>query len=224
VVDPVIDPSYLDLTSWSRRAAFEHFRGFEQPFFGVCTRLDVAPLKAAAAATGIGSLALAYHFVALRLANLHGPFRYRLEDPGQRVRVHTVVHGSTTVLRADDSFGFAHLHHTVSWADFCAQAAPALRAAAQPQAPFDAEPAATDLVYFTTLPWVHFSSFEHAQRMGDKADSVPRIAFGRLLADGPQLWLPLAVHVHHALMDGLHAGRFVQDFEAAVADPAAMLG
>lgn len=61
MVAPVIDRSCLDLASWSRRAASRHFRGFEQPFFGVYTRCDVAPLKAAAAATGIGSLALVYH-------------------------------------------------------------------------------------------------------------------------------------------------------------------
>lgn len=88
----------------------------------------------------------------------------------------------------------------------------------------DGEPAATDLISLTTLPWVHFSSFEHSLRTGDKADSVPPIAFGRLLADGAKLWRPLSVHVHHALMAGLHLGRYVQDFEAAAADRIALLG
>jgi len=31
--------------------------------------------------------------------------------------------------------------------------------------------------------------------------------------------MPLSVEVHHALMDGLHVGRFVQGFEAAMLDP-----
>jgi len=154
----------------------------------------------------------------------HGPFRYTLEDRARLVRVHAAIHRSSAVLRVDDSFSFTHLHHTVSWADFCAQAAWALRAAAQPQPAFDGEPAATDLISLTTLPWVHFSSFEHSLRTGDKADSVPPIAFGRLLADGGKLWRPLSVHVHHALMDGLHLARYVQDFEAAAADRVALLG
>jgi chloramphenicol O-acetyltransferase type A len=35
--------------------------------------------------------------------------------------------------------------------------------------------------------------------------------------------MPLSVEVHHALMDGLHVGQFVQGFEAALADPMAWL-
>ena len=71
--------TYLDTSRWPRRDAFEYFRGFDKPYFNVCTRLDVAPLKAALAARGGGSLMLAYYFIALRLANEQEPFRLRLE-------------------------------------------------------------------------------------------------------------------------------------------------
>src|SRR5688572_26068950 len=101
---------YLDTDSWPRRAAFEFFRGFDKPYFNVCVRLDVAGLKAAVAERGVGSFMLAYHFIALKLANQQQPFRLRLE--GGRVRIHDVVHGGATVLRDDDSFGFAYLTYT----------------------------------------------------------------------------------------------------------------
>ena len=74
------------------------------------------------------------------------------------------------------------------------------------------------LVHFTTLPWVHFTSFEHARNWG-REDSIPKVAFGRIDADGTRQWLPMAVEAHHALMDGLEVGRFVQGFEAAMRDP-----
>ena len=35
--------------------------------------------------------------------------------------------------------------------------------------------------------------------------------------------MPLSVEVHHALMDGLHVGRFVEGFEAALQEPQAWL-
>ncbi|HPW30524.1 MAG TPA: CatA-like O-acetyltransferase, partial [Rhodoferax sp.] len=98
-----MDPRYLDLDTWPRRSAFEFFRGFDIPSFNICTRVDVARLKQAVKASGVGGLSLAYHFLAIRLANDITPFRYRLE--GERVRVHPEVHGSTTVLRDDESFG-----------------------------------------------------------------------------------------------------------------------
>jgi chloramphenicol O-acetyltransferase type A len=214
----------LDTATWSRREAFEHFRGFEQPFFNVCTRVDVAPLIAAVRAGGIGSLALAYHFLALRLVNAQAAFRLRLAASPNGVGVvrHATVHGSATVLRDDSSFGFAHLEHVAGWPQFAHDAAASMAATRLRQEVFNPRPGDTAVAYFTTLPWVHFSSFAHARRR-DPLDSIPRFAFGRIDADGARLWMPVSVEVHHALMDGLHVGQWVQAFEAALAEPAPWL-
>lgn len=206
---------FLNTHTWARREAFEYFRGFDKPYFGACVRLDAAPLKAAAVARG-ASFTLASHFIALRLANLHAPFRYRLE--GGRVRIHAAVHGSTTVLRDDESFGFATLQHTPHFAAFCAQGGAAMAAVRSGQRPFEPDVDDPALVHFTTLPWLHFTSFSHARNWG-REDAVPKIAFGRLQPEGERLWLPFSVEVHHALMDGLHLGRYVQDVEAAMRQP-----
>ncbi len=213
-------PAHLDLSTWPRRDAFEFFRRFDKPYFNVCTRVDVALLKQAVADRRVGSLALAYHFIALRLANALAPFRYRLD--GERVRVHPVVHGSTTVLREDDSFGFADLDHDEDFAAFAERAAAAIAATRAGRLPFEPKPDDTARIHFTTLPWMHFTSFSHARNWG-REDSVPKLAFGRIDADGARAWMPLSVEVHHALMDGLHVGQFVQGFEAALVDPAPWL-
>lgn len=212
---------YLDTRSWVRRSTFEFFRDFDKPYFNACVRLDVAPLLALAAARKCEgrpfSLMLAYHHLALVLMNANEPFRYRLE--GGRVRVHERVHGSTTVLREDGSIGFAPLHSADDFASFVAGAGPELAAAQRGGQPLDPGPAGdTAVVHFTTLPWLHFTSFSHA-RNWKREDSVPKIAFGRIDADGRRRWLPFAVEVHHALMDGLHVGRLVQAFEAALLEP-----
>jgi chloramphenicol O-acetyltransferase type A len=214
--------AYLDTTAWARRDAFEFFRSFDKPYFNVCVRLDVARLKAALQARDGGGLSLACYFIALRLANVHQPFRLRLENG--RVRVHEVVHGSTTVLREDgDSFFFAEFDHTSDFEAFAAQAGAAIGAARTMRASFEPKPDDVARVYFTTLPWLHFTSFSHA-RNWQREDSIPRFAFGRAQAEGGQLWMPMSVEVHHALMDGVHVGRYVQDFEAALRAPETWLG
>jgi chloramphenicol O-acetyltransferase type A len=213
-------PHYIDISQWPRRDAFEYFRAFDKPYFNVCTRLDVTALKHALATTGVGSLSLAYHFIALRLANEQEPFRLRLENG--RVRIHDVVHGGTTVLRDDDSFGFAYLDHSRSFAAFLTQASAAIEAAKSRLSAFEPRVAVTNVVHFTTLPWLHFSSFSHARNWG-REDSVPKVSFGRIDKEEqgaePRWWLPISVEVHHALMDGLHVGRYVQAFEQALNDP-----
>lgn len=213
---------HLDTTTWSRRDAFEYFRGFDKPFFNVCVKLDVAPLKAALAASGRSGLSLACYFIALRLANLHEPFRLRL-DAG-RVRVHETVDGSTTVLREDgESFGFADFEHRADFDGFVERATLAIEAARRGQGTFEPKPGDVARIHFTTLPWLHFTSFSHARQWGGE-DSVPKLAFGRADADGTRLWMPMSVEVHHALMDGVHVGRYVQAFEAVLRDPGPWLG
>ena len=222
---------YLNTDTWARRGAFEYFRAFDKPYFSVCVRLDVAPLRAALTArqaawqtaqqatlpaTTAGGLMLACYHLALCVANAQQPFRLRLE--GGKVRIHEVVHGSTTVLRADESFGFAYLQHAASYTQFARQAALQIDAEREGPAAFEPRLEETALLHLTTLPWLHFSSFSHARNWG-REDSVPKLAFGRISAEGPHQWLPLSVEVHHALVDGLHVGRYVQVLEAALQDP-----
>lgn len=209
-------PQFLDLNAWPRRPAFDFFRTFYIPWFNICTRVDVSRLKQVVQTSGVGSIWLAYHFIAIRLANDIAPFRYRLE--GERVRIHDEVHGSTTVLRGDESFGFATLEHQRDYATFAAQAAAALELARQPGAAFEPTKHETAAVHMTTLPWMHFSSYSNVRQRGPH-ESIPKIAFGRIDAEGERLWMPLSVEVHHALMDGLHVGRFIEGFEAALRSP-----
>ena len=207
---------FVDLAHWSRRDAFDYFRHFDKPYFNLCARVDAAPLKAAVKTLGIGSFSLAYHHLALRLANAIEPFRYRLR--GDQVLILDALSGGATVLRDDESFGFAYLPPEPDYARFVAAAQPAIAAARRREAGFEPRLDDDALVHFTTLPWVHFSSFSHARNWG-REDAVPKISFGRAEADGARLWLPVSVEVHHALMDGLHVGRYFQQMEAAMADP-----
>lgn len=216
------EPRYLDLATWPRRESFEYFRHYDKPYFNVCTRVDVAPLRQALTEAGspCGTMLACYHLV-LQLARRIEPLRYRIEDG--RVRVHEVVHASSTVLREDQSLGFALLHHHEDLAAFARQAQAAIEAVRTGRVPFEPLDASTAVVHLTTLPWIHFTSFSHARNWG-REDAIPKFAFGRFEPDGARLWMPLSVEVHHALMDGLHVGQFVQACEAALREPRAWVG
>jgi chloramphenicol O-acetyltransferase type A len=75
-----------------------------------------------------------------------------------------------------------------------------------------------DVIYHTSLPWVSFTSFAHARNKG-RGESIPRIVFGKFSREGDRLLMPFSVEVHHALMDGLHVGRYLSRMEEGLADP-----
>jgi len=212
-------PYSLDLNSWHRRELFEFFRGYANPYFNICTRLDVTKLMELLRARPGVSVSLAYHYFALRIANEIEPFHYRLKD--DEVIVHDVINGGTTVLLPSETFTYAYFNYQEDFNQFVIEAAEAINkvraeGALKPTMRYD-------LIYFTTLPWISFTSFAHARTPG-RGESIPRIAFGKFFKEDGRRLLPISVEVHHALMDGLHVGRFITRMEEELSHPENYVG
>jgi len=212
-------PHSLDLSSWHRRELFEFFRGYANPYFNICTRLDVTKLMELLRERPGVSVSLAYHYFALRIANEIEPFHYRLKD--DEVIVHDVINGGTTVLLPSETFTYAYFNYHEDFEKFVTEAAEAINkvraeGALKPTMRYD-------LIYFTTLPLISFTSFAHARTPG-RGESIPRIAFGKFFNENGRTLLPISVEVHHALMDGLHVGRFIARMEEELSRPEDYVG
>jgi chloramphenicol O-acetyltransferase type A len=206
----------LDLSGWRRRDHFFFFKDHEQPFFNVCTEVDVSGLVEFAAVER-RSFFLGALYASLRAANEIEEFRYRRR--GDEVVVHSRVDGGSTVLRDDDTFGFGYFEYGEDYAAFEERGREVL-AAARASRSLDDQPERDDLIFYSVLPWFSFSSFSHARRCPAQ-DSNPRIVFGQRQSRLGGSWrMPVSVEVHHALMDGLHVARFLERFEELLARPA----
>jgi chloramphenicol O-acetyltransferase type A len=210
---------FLDLESWPRRQTFEFFRKYDNPYFNVCTVLEAGPLVELVRSEPDVSFFLAYLYLSLRAANESEPFRYRLSE-GQ-VLVHERIHAGTTVLLEDESFGFAYFDYTEDFAGFQAAAREAL-AQLRARKSFDPQDHRTDLIHYSILPWVSFTSFSHARNWSEE-DSIPKIVFGKATERNGEWRLPVSVEVHHALMDGLHVGRYLETLQEYCSQPAPVL-
>lgn len=213
--------SGFDPAQGPRAEAYRHYRALRQPRWSLTTRVDVAPLLAALPAwrQELPELTafVAYHHAVIRAANAIQQLRQRLVDGGDAVEWER-VDGTPTVLRPDDSFAVARLPFALRLRDFAPPALSAVAAAAVPGGPlgFVAEPQGE--LHMTTLPLVAFTHFSHA-RGGAFDDATPAMAMGRFTVESGRTWMPLNIEVHHALVDGVHVGRFVQALEGLLAEP-----
>jgi chloramphenicol O-acetyltransferase type A len=71
--------------------------------------------------------------------------------------------------------------------------------------------------------WVAFTSFSHTV-LTIPVDSIPRFAWGRFRQVAGSLKMPLSVQGHHALMDGLHVGRYYESVQAYLQKPEGFMG
>jgi chloramphenicol O-acetyltransferase type A len=211
-------PKYLDLENWSRRELFDFFIGYSNPYFNVCVQMDVTAFLAFVRERSL-KVSLALHYFALRVANEIEPFRYRLKD--EKVVIFDSVHGGTTVLLPNESFAYAYFEYQPDFKRFVdemGKSVEEVRTSTGPLKPTMRD----DVIYHTTLPWISFTSFMHARTKG-RGDSIPRIVFGKFVEQGERTTIPISVEVHHALMDGIHVGRYLNRLEEVLAKPEAFI-
>ncbi len=210
-VDSAAVEKPLDLENWPRRQTFEYFRRYPQPFWNLTAEVDVTRLVARCREEGGPSFFLASYFLSLKAANETEPFRMRLRDDG--VIVHPKVDGGCTVLKPDESFAFVYFDYVDDFPRFAREGAARLEAVRNGTAPLDPRDDRDDLIHYSVIPWVSFTSFAHAHR-SLPGDSVPRIVLGKHHEVMERRQMPVSVEVHHALVDGLHVGRFFEQYQA----------
>ena len=75
---------------------------------------------------------------------------------------------------------------------------------------FAATEGQADLIHVSVLPWLNFSSFSHAFTHG-QSNGIPKFVFGQYNTETGKM--PLAIDVHHALLDGLHVAKFIKQLQ-----------
>lgn len=205
--------------TWARREHFAFYCAFDHPHFGLCANVDVTTFLPAVKERGV-SLTVAMVYVIARAANAVTEFRYRIR--GEEVVEHDVVHPGTTILVNDDAFTFATFAYVEDFAAFAARAQEEI-AYVREHPSLDVDAGRDDWLFMTPIPWVSFTSFMHPTHL-QPPSSIPLFAWGKFFGDGERLLMPLQAQGHHALMDGLHMGRFYKNVQEILDRPSAFLG
>jgi len=197
----------IDLEKWERRALFHLFGGFSEPYHGVCLRVDCTATYGYAKKHGL-SLFLSLLHRSLVAAQEVENFRTRIVDG--TVWRYEEIHGGSAVGRPNGTIGFAHYRYRARIEDFVGEASVEVERVRQRD---DLErPTETNLIRYSTLPWFDFTSISHARDFSED-DSAPRITFGKITERDGRRTMPVSIHVHHALADGLHVAQFVDHFQ-----------
>ena len=197
----------IDQISWPRQEQFELFKAFGSPYFSITADVDITAYRRALPKGGRFTIGLVYALAAA--ANAVEQFRQRIR--GDDVIEFDVVHPSIIVLTDHDAFRFCNFPFDESFRRFADEAPERIERARNAPSMFDA-PDQDDYLYLTGLPWISFTGIMHAAPT-HAPDSVPRIAWGKYHDVAGRILLPLNVQVHHALVDGIHVGRFYAKVE-----------
>jgi chloramphenicol O-acetyltransferase type A len=209
----------IDLENWPRREHFEVYHRFDYPHFNLTFPVNVTHFHPWVKQRG-DSLTIATSYLLSKVANELPAFRLRIR--GDNIVEHEAVHPSFTLLLDNDLFSFCTVEFEQSYKNFHDEAKRRIDETRN-NPTLEDEPGQDNLLFMTSIPWIHFTSMMHPIHM-HPVDSIPRIAWGRIQESSDQLLMPLSVQVHHALMDGLHVGKFAERAQHLLDHPGELIG
>jgi chloramphenicol O-acetyltransferase type A len=203
----------VNLDTWERRAAFHFFKDFTEPYHGVCLRVDCTATYRYAKKHQL-SVFLSLMHRSLIAAHQVENFKTRMID-GAVWRYERINAGSA-VGRSNGTIGFGHYQFRDCVHEFVREAAVELDRVRQ-RDDMEQYPEA-NLIRYSVLPWFDFTFISHARDLS-REDSAPRITFGKISEADGRCTMPVSIHVHHALVDGLHVAQFVERFQHSLDAP-----
>jgi len=203
----------IDMNTWPRKSHYEHFKPQVSPHFAVTAEVDISDMVNMLKPKGT-SMFVATMFCIMKAINAVPELRMRLR--GEEVVEHETTHPSVTVPMEGDRFGFCYFEHTDDWKIFKQRAEEAIPEAENQTELKDGSTEIDHWAYLTCLPWITASFVQFPTDGPD--DSIPRIGWSRFTRREGRTMQPVHVLAHHALVDGLHMGRFFQHLEASLKD------
>lgn len=197
----------IDIESWPRKELFLFFNQFEEPYYGINVMVDCTGAYREAKAAGKSFFLNCLH-KSLMAAHEVEAFRLRIEN--DEVFLYDVINGGSTVDRPNGTFGFGFYNYYPSFDEFEAMG---LKEMERVRSRNDLERSTRqDQIRFSALPWIDFTALSHARSFSFR-DSAPKISFGKMTQKDGVRTMPVSIHVHHALVDGLHVGQFIDRFQ-----------
>ena len=201
----------LDKNNWNRKEHFEFFSRYDNPFFGLVTEVDCTKAYELSKQAGVSFFAY-YLYQSITAANQIEEFKYRIQ--GSDVVVFDEIHAASTLGRKDGTFAFSFMPFSNDFTIFKQSLHKEMEAVAQSTGLRANEEAyRADVIHYSSLPWNKFTGLTHARSFNTN-DSVPKISFGKAYWQGEQFILPIAIDVHHGLVDGFHVAKYLEAFQA----------
>lgn len=200
----------IDMTNHPRRAQFDYFRTFANPYASVTVNCDITPLLPAAKENGFFLTVL---YCAVNAANAVPELRRRIR--GDTVVEYDNCISSHTVALPGENYCYCALDCKKPFAEFIPYAkAEVERAKAERSLDDGDDP---DRLFFVScLPWLRFTGLQLP--VPNPPDSNVRITFGKYFTQEGKTLLPVNLTVHHALADGIHMAKFFELFERLAAE------
>ncbi|WP_200552805.1 type A chloramphenicol O-acetyltransferase [Kosakonia sp. LAM2021] len=205
----------VDLSRWARKEHFEAFQTFAQCTFSQTVQLDITALLKHLKAVG-WKIYPTLIFLIAKIVNKHTEFRMAIKDNELVIwndihPCYTIFHDETETFSSLWSHYDGNIHHFLDiYSEDVARYGNNLSYLPK-------EESRENVFFVSANPWVSFTGF-NINIANMQNFFAPMFTIGKYYQQGEKVLLPLAVQVHHAVCDGFHVSRLINELQAMCDD------
>lgn len=204
----------IDVSQWSRREYFDHYLDQVPCTYNMTLNLDLTAILKEVKGRDLKLYPTMIYLLAM-VVNRREEFRMAIDNDG-RVGIYDFLHPSYTVFqKVGETFTNIWTEYNASFSEFYRQYESDVRDYADIKSFVGKPDAPPNIFNISSIPWVSFTGFNLNLPKSENY-LLPIFTMGKYFHDNDRTWLPIAIQVHHAVCDGFHLARFVNELQDAM--------
>ncbi|MER2025796.1 MAG: CatA-like O-acetyltransferase [Lachnospiraceae bacterium] len=206
---------YIDMTKYPRLDHFRHFLTMQQPCVSITVQIDITDWLSRLKASGCPFF-LSFQYAVVRAANRIPEFRQRIVD--DKIVEYDYCNPSYIVSLPDDTYRYCNVNVNQPFAQYLEESRVKQDAALHSEHLEEEEGDVLGLLFISCVPWFNYTeammpypggNFSNPSFCwgGYKTEKYPALEDGRI-TEKVKTSIPVTLFFNHALIDGIHAGRF----------------
>lgn len=201
----------IDTNSWKRKPYFDHYFNQIRCTYSITANIDITNVLSFKDRNKVKLYPLLIYVIS-KAVNKYEEFRTAINDRGE-IGVWETLSPCYTVFHKD-SESFSNI-----WTEWNDNLNLFLSNFEQDSKRFgqidriDAKPNTPANVFpISSLPWTTFTGF-NLNIFADGTYLLPIFTYGKYFKDGNRYLIPLSIQVHHAVCDGFHVSRLINEIQ-----------
>ncbi|WP_432665790.1 type A chloramphenicol O-acetyltransferase [Wukongibacter baidiensis] len=200
----------IDKEKWERKEYFEHYSSRVPCTYSMTVKLDITKIK-----KSNQKLYPTMLYLLSRVVNKHSEFRTSLNNNGQLGIFDELIPCYTVFHKDTETFSNVWTEYFEDYETFrkeyqkdIEEFGSVKRMEAKPNTP-------NNTFHVSMIPWETFEGFNlNLQKGYDYL--LPIFTIGKYYKENEKYILPLAIQVHHAVCDGFHVCRFINELKTLI--------
>ncbi|MBS0623240.1 MAG: type A chloramphenicol O-acetyltransferase [Verrucomicrobia bacterium] len=201
----------IDFPNWNRKEFFDHYLNNVSCTYSMTLNLDITLLLKVIKNKNIKLYPVTIYLLSA-VVNRHEEFRTAIDADG-KVGIFDVLSPAYTIFQKEsETFTNIWTEYNMNFSAFYADYLTDVQQYGEIRQFFAKPHVPSNIFTISSIPWVTFTGFNlNLPKLTDYL--VPIFTTGKYFEQNDKIWLPIAIQMHHAVCDGFHLARFVDELQ-----------